>query len=168
MIASILLLLHLAGLAAAEHIVPLLFIAGVLLIVTEFMTGTFGILAVNGLLAMMVGYILQTGNNNALGFPLDWGLLFGVSFFEFLLLVGLFFAVRRTNRGKQETGTESMIGGRAEIVEWEGKSGRVRIQGEIWKAVSGNVLDIGEGKNVIVESVNDLELTVVSDTKEGE
>jgi membrane-bound serine protease (ClpP class) len=58
------------------------------------------------------------------------------------------------------TGMESMIGQPAEIVDWQGHKGRVRIQGEIWQAFSDDNYDLPPGERVFVSKAEGLSLKI--------
>ena len=66
----------------------------------------------------------------------------------------------KSRRQKITTGTESMVGQRAQIIEWNGTKGQVSIQGELWQAQSAQPLDIAAGEQVTVIAVEGLVLKV--------
>ena len=75
-------------------------------------------------------------------------------FFLFVIGMGL-----KALQRKPVTGIESMIGETAEIFESLNPEGRVRIHGEIWKAISvSGKMDAGE--KVRVTNIKDLTLYV--------
>ncbi len=159
MIASIILGLYLFGIVSAENASTFLFVTGALLIVSEFFL-TAGILAFNGLIALVVGYSIRSGTNELFGIDIDWGLFFGIAFVELTIVIAAVFLIIRYRRQKVSTGPESMIGQKAMIVEWDGEQGRVLIQGETWKAESGKALELEKDENVTVEGVNNLVLKI--------
>ena len=55
-----------------------------------------------------------------------------------------------------------MIGNTAEVIDWNGETGRVRVQGEIWKARASESLN--PGRRVRVERIEGLTLVVQADT----
>jgi membrane-bound serine protease (ClpP class) len=59
------------------------------------------------------------------------------------------------------SGPEHMIGGKAEVIDWDGDTGRVRVQGEIWKARA--VEPLNPGRRVRVERIDGLTLVVSPD-----
>ena len=160
MIASIVSALFLLGYINAVMASNFLFVTGVLLIAGEIGFGTFWLIGFNGLLALYVGYAILTGDQNLLGLPIDWATVFGISFVEFLLLLGSVFVIAKYRNKKATTGTESMIGRKASIVEWSGKSGQVSIHGELWKAKSEHPMDIAAGEEVTITAVDGLLLKV--------
>lgn len=157
MIATLFLALHLLDVLTLENIIPLLYLAGALLVFSEFFIGTMGLLAINGLLSFFIAYALQSGGQAAFfGTPLDWGLLFGVAVFELVLLAALCFVVIYINAHNVSTGVESMLGEEAEVVNWSGTKGTIRVQGEPWKAKSEHPLDLKAKDVVKVKSINNL------------
>lgn len=159
MIASIILALYLLGVVPAESATTFLYVTGGLLIAAEFLL-VGGIFAFNGILALLVGYTIASGTHALFGISLGWGLFFGIAFVEFAILVAAVFLVMRYRSHKVSTGLESMIGQKAVVIEWKGQSGRVRIQGEIWKAESEKEMDLKKDEKVTVASVDDLILKV--------
>ncbi len=59
-----------------------------------------------------------------------------------------------------ESGGEGLIGKDAEVLEWQGKSGMVRIKGEYWQAFGRESLTVG--KMVRVDNIQGLKLSVTS------
>ena len=159
MIASIILGLYLFGIVGSENAAAFLFVTGGLLIASELFF-TSGILAFNGLIALVVGYAIRAGNNEIFGIDVDWGLFFGISFVELAILIAATFLIIRYRRQKISTGTESMIGQEAAIVEWKNQKGRVRIQGEIWQAESDKDMNLKKDEKVTIEAVDNLVLKV--------
>jgi membrane-bound serine protease (ClpP class) len=159
MIASIILALHLLGFIALENAAYFLFVVGVLLIVSEIAFPS-GIVAFNGLLALYIGYALKYGEANIFGFQLGWDVFFGVAFIEFVLLATVVYLFLRLRRKKVTTGTESLIGHSATVIEWSGKSGRVRVQGEEWDAASAQMLELKKNEKVTIEAVDNLTLKI--------
>ena len=162
MIASLITALYLLGAMSAAHAATFLYICGALLILGELAFTLFGILAFNGLLALMVGYTIQTGNNVIFGLNVDWSLLFGIAFIEMFIIALSVFIVLKYHGRKSVIGGVDMEGETAEIVEWDGKKGLVRIQGEIWKAESQQALDLSANDKVMVSAVDKLTLTITA------
>lgn len=162
MIASLITALYLMGAISAHNAATFLYITGVLLIIAEIGFTVFGILAFNGLLALFVGYAIQTGDTQFLGFDIDWSLLFGVAFIELSVVVVSAMVVLHYRKRKLSTGLESMVGDSAEIVEWKGQQGSVRVQGEIWKARAEQPLSLKKNEKVQVSAVDGLTLIITA------
>jgi membrane-bound serine protease (ClpP class) len=160
MIASIITALFLLGWLSVTTASNFLFICGVLLLAGEIALGTFWLVGFNGVLAILVGFAIRTGDTSLLGVPLGWGVLFGIAFIEVVLLIGSILVILKSRRQKITTGTESMIGQPAKIIEWNGDKGQVSIHGELWQAQSGQPLDITAGEQVTVIAVEGLVLKV--------
>jgi membrane-bound serine protease (ClpP class) len=59
------------------------------------------------------------------------------------------------------SGPEHMIGDSAEVIDWDGHIGRVRVQGEVWKARATEPLI--PGRRVRVVRIDGLTLVVQPD-----
>jgi membrane-bound serine protease (ClpP class) len=159
MITSIILACYLLGLIGAKNAAVFLFVSGLMMIASEFMFPS-GIIAFSGLLGLYVAYSLEYGQSLVFGVPLGWGIFFGIAAAEALIAGAFILLILRHRRIKASTGTESMIGHAAEIIDWTGHQGRVRIQGEIWKAASDTDLDLQPQNTVTVEEINNLILKI--------
>ena len=160
MIASLVTTFYLLDFVPAGEAAAFLYIYGVLLLVAEIGVVSFGMLALNGALSIYVGYVIQTGNNTIFGVPLDWPLVFGIAFVEIAAIAICALVIIRHRRQKLTTGTESMIGHKAVVLEWQGTQGSVLIQGETWKAYSDKALELNKNSEVTVETVEGLKLKI--------
>lgn len=156
MIASIITALYLLGIMTAANASNFLFISGVMLIIAEIALATFWIVGFNGLLALYVGYVIRTGDQSIFGFPIDWGVLFGIAFIELAVIAGSIIVILKFRRQKITTGVESMIGHQAKVVSWNGMKGQVTVQGELWQAQSAQPMDLNAGDEVIINMVDGL------------
>ena len=162
MIASLILACYLIGWITAQSAAVFLLVAGIVLIASEALF-TSGLIAFSGLLSLYVAYALAYGQARVLGgLPLGWSVFFGIALAELALLGIFIFLFVRHRRLKTTTGVESMIGHAAEIVEWSGRQGRVRIQGETWKAEADQALGLQPGDKVTVAAVDHLILKIRS------
>jgi membrane-bound serine protease (ClpP class) len=162
MIASIITALFLLGYMTTISASNFLFVSGVLLIVGEIALGTFWLVGFNGVLALDEGYAIRTGEQNFLGLPIDWATVFGIAFVEAVLLFASIYVIIRHSRLKVTTGIESMIGQKATVIEWNGKQGRVSIQGELWQAQSDKDMDLAANEKVTVAAVDGLVVKVTA------
>ncbi|MDH5723097.1 MAG: hypothetical protein OEY94_07230 [Alphaproteobacteria bacterium] len=162
MITSIILALHFFGFIPVDGAVSFLYVVGALLLIAEVGVVSFGILAVNGLIALYAAYSLQTGHLMFFNLPVDWGLLFGIAFIEFASLAIAIIIWRKLKNMKSQTGTEGMIGQTATVVNWDGLKGTVLYEGEIWKAESGKEMDLNKDDKVSIESVGKMKLIVTA------
>ncbi|NMC63952.1 MAG: nodulation protein NfeD [SAR324 cluster bacterium] len=113
----------------------LLIIVGALLIGAELYL-TSGILAVGGVISMLIGslYLVDSstlpGMQASMGYPIFFTLVMAS------LLLGAVFAAIRTSRRRVTTGREGLIGAAGLVLKGLNPSGKVRVNGEIWDAVS--------------------------------
>lgn len=94
------------------------------------------------------------------GLGLDWSVVWAVGLFGLMLFGLVVLVTAKVYRKKVSTGPESMVGGVAEIEEWDGERGRVRIQGEVWHAFSDKPLSLTAGERVLVCKIEGLELKI--------
>ena len=159
MVISIVLALYLLGFASAKSAAVFLFLCGVLMIGSEFIFAS-GFVAFSGLMALYIAFALEYGQSRVFNVPIGWGVFFGIALVEVLTIAGVSWVVMRNRKRKSIVGHESMIGHAAEVVDWAGTSGRVRVQGEVWKAVSATPLHLKKEDKVTVESIDNLVLKI--------
>lgn len=160
MIATLLLALYLLGGMDASSAITLLYIAGGILIVSEIFLGTFGFAALNGIIALYLGYAIKTGEAQFIGLPVDWGLFFGIAVFELILVITMITIFLKHKNKVSTIGTENMIGKQAKVLEWKDQEGRVFIEGENWQATSESNLKLKKNDKVEITAVNELVLTI--------
>ncbi len=160
MIASLIIALHLMGVITIESATTSLYVAGALLIIAEIGIISFGLLFMNGVLAIYAGYALQAGQDLIFGIPIGWSVLFGIAFIEISVISIVVIVHLRLKNIKQVTGTESMIGEQATILDWDGTRGTVRYEGEIWKAKSSTDINLDPDDVVTISAVRKLNLTI--------
>ncbi|PCI56915.1 MAG: hypothetical protein COB36_01185 [Alphaproteobacteria bacterium] len=160
MIASLIIALHLMGVITIESATTSLYVAGALLIIAELGIISFGLLFINGVLAIYAGYALQVGQDLIFGIPVGWSVLFGIAFIEISVISIVVIVHLRLRNMKQVTGTESMIGEQASILEWNGTRGSVRYEGEIWKAKSNTDINLNPDDTVTISAIKKLNLTI--------
>ena len=130
----------------------------VVLFVAEAFTPTFGLFLVGGTVAFFLG-ALMLFQHLPEPMNLSWSWLIPAT-----LLTTLFFALIVTAGIKAQfrpvrTGTESLVGERAEVIERiQAQGGKVFIKGEYWNAIGPD--EIGEGEWCEVEGVDGLTLKV--------
>ena len=148
------------GLPPHDAGAALLLILGFLLMAVEALIPSFGLFGIGGIAAFCLAALLFIEPASAPWTSIGWDavLLLAVATLLFASLVGVLGI--RAYRRESITGPAGMIGDEAEIIEWTGDAGRVRIQGEIWSATSGEVFDARPGDKVIVSQVNGLNLKI--------
>jgi membrane-bound serine protease (ClpP class) len=125
-----------------------LVLLGIALLVAEVFIGTFGALGAGGIIAFLFGSIMMF-HGNAPGFGLSLSVVLAATVVSAgVLLLGLALLLR-SRRRPIITGGEAMIGADGEIVEWNGTTGTVRINGEIWQAHCQEALQSGTLVDVI-------------------
>ncbi|MGH1377623.1 MAG: NfeD family protein [Alphaproteobacteria bacterium] len=162
MIASLIIVLHLLGIITIESATTSLYVAGALLIIAELGVVSFGLLFMNGALAIYAGYALHLGRDLIFGIAVGWSVLFGIAFLEISVIAIVIFVHLKLRNMKQVTGTQSMIGEEATVLEWNGKNGSVRYEGEIWNAQSKTEYDLNPKDTVKVSEVTKLNLTITA------
>ncbi len=91
---------------------------------------------------------------------LNEGFMWATVLFSLALFALTAFLTVKTYKKKISVGTESMIGDTGHIVEWKNNKGRIRVQGEIWHAVSDEKLDLKKDDKVLISAIEDLNLKI--------
>ncbi|MCS7262180.1 MAG: nodulation protein NfeD [Aquificaceae bacterium] len=136
----------------------LLVLAGLLLVVLELITPTFGGLAIAGALALALGSFILISPDSPYGdIPISvitTTVLLTLAFFFFAGRLGL-----KAQQLKKMLGTEELIGTQGEAyTDFVNGKGKVLVRGEIWNAVSSQELKKGDA--VVVEGVEGMVLKV--------
>jgi membrane-bound serine protease (ClpP class) len=130
---------------------------GVALMIAEAFTPSVGILGIGGVIAFILGATILI-DTDVPGFELSLPIIAGIAAagLGFSLLVARL--AWRSRRRPLVSGREGMIGERGTVLDWTGRSGRVLVAGERWKAESDASLAAGE--RVRVTGVDGLVLRV--------
>ncbi len=142
----------------------LLVLLGFALFVAEVFTTTNGLLSAGGIASFVVGSVILMSNPL---FNINRGLIIGVALAFAAFFIFVIASVVRTNRRKQQTGREAMIGMVAVARSPLDPTGTVFVHGERWEAT----LDEGkaeEGEEVIITGIEGLHLTVTRKKDGGE
>jgi membrane-bound serine protease (ClpP class) len=132
---------------------------GIGMMVGEMLMPSFGALGIGGVVAFVVGSIMLM-DTDAPGFGISWQLVGGLALAASATLLLLMAMLARSHRGPVITGQEEMLGSRAQVVDWQGGAGRVRVHGEIWRA--RGPAGLAPGKEVRVIAIDGLTLEVDS------
>lgn len=134
-----------------------LILLGLVLIIAEAFTPSFGALGLGGIIAFVVGSIILM-DTEVPGFQIATGLIGGVAAAGALvaLLIATYFA--RSRKRPVVTGTAQMLDEPAVAMDDFEHSGPVRIRGEIWHAVTHS--PVREGERLRVLRVDGLTLHV--------
>jgi len=125
-----------------------LVLLGIGLMVAEAHIGSFGIIGVGGIIAFAIGATMM--------FPSTvpgFGLSSVVVIVATLLAAGFFILtlsmLMRSRHRPVITGKEALLGATGEVVSWQGQEGRVRANGEIWRARASRPLQPGMPVKII-------------------
>jgi len=132
-------------------------VLGIALLVAEAFIASSGLLALGGLAAFAIGAVMLV-DTEVEAFRLDWRLIAGstaVLGLSSFLLVSYGLAAQGR---KVTTGEKGLIGLQGRVLDWEGGSGHVQIDGERWSATSKETLR--EGDSVKVTGIDGLTLKV--------
>ena len=121
---------------------------GVAMMVGEMVMPSFGSLGIGGIIAFVAGSVMLI-DIEAPGYGISWQLIGGVALAAASLLLLLITMVARSRRRPVTTGQEEMVGSQAQVIEWRGGEGRVRIHGEMWHARGPAALQPGQKVRVV-------------------
>ena len=157
---AMILALYGMGMFSVSTFGVVLIVAGILLLIAEVLTPTFGILTLGGAVCLILGAIMFPQEPFM---PAEWISDFRRTIFVIVILsvvvivVGLGF-VLKTRLTKPTTGQEELIG---EVVRAEtdiAPVGTVHIHGEIWRASAAD--PVRKGEDVVIRDVDGLTLVV--------
>lgn len=137
-----------------------LMLLGMAFMAAETFIPSFGIIGIGGVAAFVTGAIIMVNMEHMPSTALDPAVIWGVALLALLAVALTIFVTVKSYKKHATTGPEGLIGQKADIVEWSETQGRVRIQGEIWKAASDAVLDMRPDDPVLVESIDLDDLTL--------
>ena len=138
-----------------------LIVLGVALMIGEVFTPGIGALGIGGLAAFVVGsYFLFENTGTDIEVAVSLPVIAGMTLTTAALIFGVIGAAMQSRRRPSMTGAEQVIGAQARVIDWEGESGNVRFNGEVWSARSTRPLQAGatvrvvgrDGLTLVVES----------------
>jgi len=137
----------------------LLLLLGVALLIAEAFVTSYGVLAVGGVTAFVIGSLLLIDSAQT-DLRINRGMIAGAAIAMSAIIVGLGWVVLRERRRHAQTGSEGLLGEIGEVREAiaPGGHGRVFVHGEHWRAVSDEPL--GVGTRARVTAVRGLEIEV--------
>ena len=150
--------------AFGANIIPINFLGITLifisfgLFIAEFFITSFGLLTVAGVISMIFGLRMLFDSEHSAGIAVSlWVILIIVGM---ILLIALLLGrlIMKDFVRRPASGPETMLDKEAEVIEWEGMKGRVKIYEEIWNAVSDEEIKIND--TVIITKVDGLTLKV--------
>jgi membrane-bound serine protease (ClpP class) len=134
-----------------------LIVVGIGLLIAEVFTPGFGVLGVGGIASFVFGSVILI-DTDLPGYQISMPIIAALAVSSVVLLLFVIGAVVKSRRAKIVTGTESMIGATAVVMEDLVETGLVRLHGEIWQAKSRAPLR--KGAKVRIVRIDDLILTV--------
>ena len=129
----------------------LLMILGMILLVAEAFTPSFGFLGFGGFVSFLLGSIFLY-NPMSTGYVLPLGFLLPVLLIFIVAVIGVAYLALQSRTVRKSTGASSLEGQRGEVISVEnltGKKGQGRVQGELWQIESKQKLQPGEAFQVL-------------------
>jgi len=125
-----------------------LLIVGIGLLAAEAFSPSFGVFGVGGVIAFVIGSIILM-DTDLPGYQISYPIIAAFAFISAGLALFALGAAWRARKARSATGKESMIGGRAEVIDdFEGE-GRVRAFGEVWQARGEEPLEKGDRVEIV-------------------
>jgi membrane-bound serine protease (ClpP class) len=162
-IGAICLLLGLYALAALplNYAGAALLVLGMTLLVAEAFVPSFGALGIGGIIAFVIGAAILVDTEGVPGFVIYWPVIGGLAVAGLALGLVVARMAMTSLRYQVTAGREAMLGLRAEVSDWSGRSGHVFVHGERWNAVATRPLEAGQ--HVRVTGLDGLTLAVEPD-----
>ncbi|HEY1361735.1 MAG TPA: nodulation protein NfeD [Xanthobacteraceae bacterium] len=145
---SLLVALYALNLLPISYAGAALVLLGIGLMIAEVHIGAFGVIGVAGIAAFVIGAIMMFPSA-APAFrlsPAVIGVATAVSAGLILVVLAL---LLRSRRRPVVTGKEALIGASGEATDWGQDEGRVRVEGEIWRARAAQPLQPGTRIKVV-------------------
>jgi membrane-bound serine protease (ClpP class) len=145
---SLLVALYALALLPINYAGAALVLVGIGLMIAEAHIGAFGTIGVGGIVAFVIGALMMFPSQVP-GFELSRAVVIGAAIGSAALFLLALAALLRSRKRPVVTGGEALIGASGETVWWQGHEGRVRDEGEIWRARADAPLAEGSRVNVI-------------------
>jgi len=145
---SLLVALYALNLLPINYAGAALVLLGIGLMVAEAHIGSFGVIGVGGIVAFVIGAIMMFPSG-APGFTLSLSVVGAATVATAALFLLVLTMLLRSRRRPVVTGKEGLLGAEGETVAWDGEEGRVRVNGEIWRARAPRPLQPGARIKVI-------------------
>jgi membrane-bound serine protease (ClpP class) len=116
---------------------------GVLLIVAESFVPSFGALGLGGIVAFVIGSVMLL-DKDVPGFSIAWQMIAAMALAGALVLLAIVSFAVRARRRPVVSGVEGLLREVAEATEDFEHRGLVRVQGELWNAVSDEPVRAGQ------------------------
>jgi membrane-bound serine protease (ClpP class) len=125
-----------------------LVLLGIGLMIAEVHIGAFGVVGIAGVIAFGIGGFMMF-NSGVPGFELSIAVVVAATAVMAVLFLLLLLLLLRSRKRPVVTGKEALLGAEGEALGWEQDEGRVRVQGEIWRARSTRPLAAGSRIKVV-------------------
>lgn len=137
----------------------LLILFGLMLFALELMITSFGLLSIAAMVAIFFGSVILFRFEYGMGsVPMTSILVTTVGLSAFVLFC--VYLVAKAHKHRPFQSSDSLIGQKAVVRQWNSTSGIVHVQGESWSAVSDRPLELMHGDVVYVTAVQGLTLTI--------
>lgn len=123
------------------HVLPInyagagLILLGLTLLVSEVFVPSFGVLGIGGVVSFVIGSIMLI-DTDVPGYGISPWVIGSVATGAGAVMLLIVAVIIRSRVQPMASGRESMPGQTGTVIEWRGGDGRVRFQGEIWRARS--------------------------------
>ena len=135
-----------------------LLIVGIGLLAAEAFSPSFGVFGVGGVIAFVMGSIILI-DTDVPAYQISFPIIAAFASISVGVAVFAVGAALRSRRVRAATGKESMIGGRAQVIDDFAGDGRVRAFGEVWQAQGGDEV-FTKGDRVRIVAVEGVWVTV--------
>ena len=134
-----------------------LIIFGLILIIAEAFIPSFGILGIGGIISFVIGSIILVDTELGV-YRVSLPMISAVITAAALLLIMTMRIFLRIRRQAPVSGIQMFVGQSGESIDNFTDSGMVKVEGELWQAITDTPLQ--KGDKVKIKAVNGLELTV--------
>ena len=135
-----------------------LIIVAIVLFILELKVMSYGLLTAGGIASFIIGSMILF-DTPLPGFQIPLSTIIGVVLVIVLFVALVLRSVMRTHAGKVTTGSQGMIGEKGTAFrDFNGEKGKVTVHGEIWNALTDDVLK--KGDECTVTSIEGMVVTV--------
>jgi membrane-bound serine protease (ClpP class) len=144
-----------------------LILIGISFLILEAFLPAFGLFGFAGAAAILIGVVQlhQTGYIDDI--PVHPEILIGLAVLLLLLALAGGIYTFKLYRKRETTGIEGMVGDTGRVLNWQGKTGRVFVQGENWEAYSDENHDLKKDDEVFISKVENLKIRIIPKKTEG-
>ena len=134
-----------------------LLVLGILLIIGEVMSPSFGVLGLGGIISMVIGSIILI-DTDVPGFAVSKALIGGIALASAAGLMAIIMVAVKARQKPVVAGREELLGARGTVLADFDQSGDVFVHSERWQAVTSAPLR--EGQAIVVTGIDGLTLEV--------